>query len=221
MKYLALERVSFVAEEREILRDIDLSIEKGDYLIITGPSGSGKSTVLKILGDLISPTSGQRIFKDRSYLDYEPTDLRKKVSYCLQKPVLFGETVWENLEFPYKIRDIECDKERMKELLDYFQLASLDLSKDPQTLSGGEAQRISLIRSILVKPEVLLLDEVTSSLDQVNQEIVLSAMDQLHKEGMTIVEVTHNLHREDFKRKRHLGLVDGSIDFLREGEMDS
>lgn len=220
MDYLALKEVSFKAETREIIKDVNLSIERGDYLIITGPSGSGKSTLLKLMGDLISPTSGQLIYEDKSYSDYEPTELRKKISYCLQRPVLFGETILENLEFPYKIRGLESDERRILELLAHFQLEQLDLEKEPQKLSGGEAQRISLIRTILVEPEVLLLDEVTSSLDHANQEIVHAAMDQLHQEGMTIVEVTHNINRDDIKRKRHLGMNQGEVEFLNEGMVE-
>ncbi len=219
MNYLTLEDVSYEAETRQILKEINLSVRKGDYLIITGPSGSGKSTLLKLMGDLISPTSGTLIYEDKSYAEYEPTELRRKISYCLQRPVLFGETILENLEFPYKIRGMESDRDRMKELLAYFQLEHIELEKEPQKLSGGEAQRVSLIRTILIEPEVLLLDEVTSSLDLANQEIVHRGMDQLHREGMTIVEVTHDVKREDLSVKRHLGMADGRVEFLHEGSV--
>ncbi|MCF0154695.1 MAG: ATP-binding cassette domain-containing protein, partial [Veillonella sp.] len=93
MAYIEFSHVSFVDGERQVLKDVNLSIEKGEYVTFVGPSGSGKSTLLKLCSDLISPTSGQIVFDGKPISDYEPTVYRQRVGYCFQQPYLFGRTV--------------------------------------------------------------------------------------------------------------------------------
>ena len=95
---LRLENVGFEAGGQQILKKIHLTVEKGKIVTVTGPSGGGKSTLLKMMGMLISPTSGTIYYKGQDMLDYEPTEYRKEVSYFFQNAVLFDDTVRENLE---------------------------------------------------------------------------------------------------------------------------
>lgn len=118
--------------------------------------------------------------------------LRKEISYCFQIPHLFGDTVEDNLNFPYFIRSMKMDFERVNELLLRFNLDKRILKEEVKNLSGGEKQRIALIRTLLFKPEMILLDEVTSALDVDNTQIVESVINSLNKEGTTVLWITHS-----------------------------
>ena len=192
MTLLEFKNVSFINDNKTILKDINFSINIGDYVSIVGPSGSGKSTFLKLCCNLISPTNGTIVYKDKSIMEYNPIDLRKNIAYCFQTPYLFGSTVMDNLSFPYSIRNIKVDIKRAENLLELFNLNKEYLKKDVKNLSGGEKQRIALIRTLLFKPEILLLDEVTSALDVDNTLIVENVIKSLNESGMTVLWVTHN-----------------------------
>lgn len=192
MTLLEFKNVSFINDNKTILKNINFSINIGDYVSIVGPSGSGKSTFLKLCCNLISPTNGTIVYKDKSIMEYNPIDLRKNIAYCFQTPYLFGSTVMDNLSFPYSIRNIKVDIKRAENLLELFNLNKEYLKKDVKNLSGGEKQRIALIRTLLFKPEILLLDEVTSALDVDNTLIVENVIKSLNEDGMTVLWVTHN-----------------------------
>lgn len=208
---LRFEHVSFVGDQRDILQDISLTVLERDFAVISGPSGSGKSTLLKLCAFLISPSVGRILFHDRELTDYEPTELRKRIGYCFQTPHLFGTKVLENLAFPYQIRRQSPDRERIQTLFERFNLDPGLLNADVQRLSGGEKQRIALIRSLLFQPEVLLLDEVTASLDLENTEAVESAVAQLNREGMTILWVSHQPDRLRSLANRSIRITDGRL----------
>lgn len=212
---LELEDISYIVKEKEILKNISLSIEKGSFLTISGPSGSGKSTLLKIIASIISPTSGTISYKNKLMDEYEMTDYRKEVSYSFQNASLFGETVKENLAFPFEIRGAKFNQYQVEEALEMVQLPESYLDKEVATLSGGEKQRIALIRNIIFLPEVLLLDEVTSSLDTENRRIIGHAIRQLNKEKeTTVLWVTHNeeeIQESDYKIEMVNGEIGGNI----------
>lgn len=192
MSILNIENLTFKDKDNIIIDDICLDVNKGDCISIIGESGGGKSTFLRLLADLISPSKGEIKYIGKNYLSYDPIELRRKISYCTQLPYLFGDTVNENLEFPFKIRKKEVDKNRIKELLEVFNLDETYLSKDINSLSGGEKQRISLIRNLIFIPDILLLDETTSALDDDNAIIVEKYIKKLNESGVTIIWVTHN-----------------------------
>lgn len=201
MPLLEFQNTSFINDNKTILKNITISINQGDYISVVGPSGSGKSTFLKLCCHLISPTEGKILYKNRSIMEHNPMELRKNIAYCFQTPYLFGETVMDNISFPYHIRNIKMDFKRVEELLVLFNLDKEYLKKDVKNLSGGEKQRIALIRTLLFKPEILLLDEVTSALDVDNTLIVENVMKTLNENGTTILWVTHN--PEQSKRNAH------------------
>lgn len=192
MSLLEFQNVSFVAGDDMILRELSLSIASGDFITVVGPSGSGKSTFLKLCSHLISPTQGKIFFKKRDFNTYNPTELRKSIAYCFQTPYLFGETVMDNLKFPFSVRNLRFDRGRVQYLFSLFRMTTEFLMKDVKSLSGGEKQRIALLRSLIFPPEILLLDEVTSALDVENTQIVEAVISQLNKEGLTVLWITHS-----------------------------
>ncbi len=214
MQLLEFQNTSFNDNNKTILKDITISIDQGDYISLVGPSGSGKSTFLKLCCHLISPTEGIILYKNKSIMEHNPMELRKSIAYCFQTPYLFGETVMDNISFPYHLRNIKVDLKRVEELFVLFNLDKEYLNKDVRNLSGGEKQRIALIRTLVFNPDILLLDEVTSALDVDNTMIVENVMKLLNQDGTTIIWITHN--PEQSKRNAHklLTLEAGEIKSL-------
>lgn len=205
-----LENIFYSVQNQTILSNINLTIEEGDFITINGPSGSGKSTLLKILASMITPTSGKLTYKGESLNKDHITDYRKEVSYFFQQPTLFDETVMDNLKFPFDIRQAEFDKPRVTKLLERFKLNESYLDKKIIDLSGGEKQRIAFVRNLIFEPEVLLLDEVTSALDDENKDIIQQFITKDLKEK-TIIWVTHD--NDEFKLgKRQLSIIDGILE---------
>ncbi|MCO7124452.1 ATP-binding cassette domain-containing protein [Sporolactobacillus shoreicorticis] len=214
MSLLEFTNVSFNNREEDILKGISVSINSGDFMSIMGPSGSGKSTFLRLCCHLISPTDGTLLFHGQPIDNFEPTDLRKKIAYCFQTPYLFGDRVRDNIEFPYIIRNLPVDDARVKALFSSFQMTTDYLEKEIKNLSGGEKQRIALIRSLLFTPEILLLDEVTSALDVANTAIVEHVVTSLHNEGTTILWITHNPEQGKRHANKVLTIKNGEIQAL-------
>lgn len=211
MPLLEINHLSFEVDGRKILENIQFSLEKGDFLSITGPSGSGKSTLLKIIATILSKTSGEVLYQGQPIESYEPTEYRKEVSYCFQSPVLFGETVKDNLAFPYVIRDQAFDERKALDYLSMVGLPDSYLQKSINSLSGGEKQRIALIRNVLFQPEILLLDEVTSALDEENRQIIWKWLhDMREKTEMTILMISHN-DQEAALADKQIHIVQGKI----------
>ena len=211
MALLELSNISYVVKDKSIIRDVSLSINEGDYLTIVGPSGSGKSTLLKLCSDLISPTSGTITYNGRDLATVDPESYRKEVGYCFQRPYLFAKTVRRNILFPYDIRGLEPDMSRIEYLFDLLHMPLNYMERRNDELSGGEMQRICLIRSLIFEPKVLLLDEVTSALDSVNTAIVEHVIDELHKNGITIISITHSEEQSLRMANRRITIVDGSL----------
>lgn len=214
MSLLDFDNVSFENDNKTILKNISVNIEPGDYISIVGPSGSGKSTFLKLCSNLISPTDGNITYKGKNIDSYNPTELRKSIMYCFQTPYLFADTVMENISFPYSIRGLKPDRKRIDELFSLFHMEMGFLDKDVKILSGGEKQRIALIRSLLFRPEILLLDEITSALDVENTKIVEDVITSLNKEGVTILWITHNPEQSRRYANRLLTIEAGVIKSL-------
>lgn len=210
-KIFVLKKLSYKVKDRLILNDLNYEIEKGAFLTITGPSGSGKSTFLRILATLLTKSSGTLLFKSRKIEEYSKIDYRRKVSYLFQQPQLFGEKVIDSLSFPFQIRNQQVDMEKIEKLLSEFSLKKEILDQSVNDVSGGEKQRISLIRSLIYKPEVLLLDEATTGLDTLNKDIVHKSIRSFNEnEGITILSVTHD-ENEIKSADKLLEIIDGRI----------
>ena len=211
MTLLELSNISYIVKDKSIIRDVSLLVNQGDYITIVGPSGSGKSTLLKLCSDLISPTSGLITYNGRDLATIDPESYRKEVGYCFQRPYLFAKTVRRNILFPYDIRGLEPDMNRIEYLFNLLHMPLNYMERRNDELSGGEMQRICLIRSLIFEPNVLLLDEVTSALDATNTSIVENVIDELYKKGITIISITHNEEQSLRTANRRITIVDGQL----------
>ncbi|MBC3380375.1 iron ABC transporter ATP-binding protein FetA [Serratia fonticola] len=190
---LVLEGIHYQIDEQVILDAVSFTLKSGEFKLITGPSGCGKSTLLKIVSSLLSPTRGNITFNGKNIDDVAPEEYRKQVSYCFQTPALFGDTVYDNLALPYQIRKLKPDEKKIREDLTLLALPDSMLKKGINELSGGEKQRISLIRNLQFMPKVLLLDEITSALDEDNKRNVNELIRRLVAEqGLGVLWVTHD-----------------------------
>lgn len=216
MMILHIDNVTYMAGNIEILKGISLEIKRGECISIIGPSGSGKSTLLKLLADLIPITSGDIYYNNINYSEYDPIELRKIISYCVQVPYLFGDTVADNLEFLFKIRKQSVNMDRILELLRRFNLDKSYINKKINQLSGGEKQRIALIRNLLYIPDILLLDEVTSALDKKNGQIIEKYIKELNNLGVTVIWVTHNLEQSKRIFTKRIVMERGKIEKVEE-----
>lgn len=214
MAILAFNQVTFTDKDHTILKEISFSIEQGGFVTIVGPSGGGKSTLLKLASYLISPSSGTIHFQGKPLDMFNPITLRQEISYCFQTPYLFGKTVEDNLLFPFSLRKKALDKSLVEQWLERFQMDASYINKDITKLSGGEKQRLALIRQLLFEPKVLLLDEVTSALDAQNAALVEEVIRSLNQEGMTILWVTHNDEQSKRDATKRLTIVEGQLKSL-------
>ncbi|RCW41693.1 MULTISPECIES: amino acid ABC transporter ATP-binding protein [unclassified Halanaerobium] len=182
-----------------VLKDIDLTVEKGEVVVVIGPSGSGKSTLLRCLNRLEEPSSGDIIFEGISIMDDEHHDinkLRQKMGMVFQQFNLFNHmNVMENITLaPIKLKNMNTEEAEKvaKDLLDKVGLMEKEKSY-PAQLSGGQKQRIAIARALAMSPDVMLFDEPTSALDPEMVGDVLKVMKDLASEGMTMVIVTHEM----------------------------
>jgi putative ABC transport system ATP-binding protein len=190
---LQVNGVGYQPGNTPLLENINLTLGEGQFTLLTGPSGCGKSTLLKIIASLLSPTTGNILYCGDDISTLSPEHYRQQVSYCAQTPALFGDTVYDNLIFPWQIRDMRPQPEKLLADLAQFNLAEETLQKSIHALSGGEKQRISLIRNLQFLPKVLLLDEITSALDESNKHNVNEIIHRYAKDqGVGVLWVTHD-----------------------------
>lgn len=192
---LDVQDVAFSVGDRQLLKPVSLQLNQGDCVLLTGPSGSGKSTFLKILASLITPTSGQLFFRNSEITTLKAETYRQQVSYCFQTPQLFGQTVYDNLALPWQIRRQKPQRDKLVAALESVNLSPDMLNKPVEQLSGGEKQRVGLLRNLQFMPEVLLLDEVTSALDEENRLSVLSLINRISaEEKVAVVRISHDVN---------------------------
>jgi len=192
---LDVQDVAFSVGDRQLLKPVSLQLNQGDCVLLTGPSGSGKSTFLKILASLITPTSGQLFFRNSDITTLRAEAYRQQVSYCFQTPQLFGQTVYDNLALPWQIRRQKPQRDKLVAALESVNLSPDMLNKPVEQLSGGEKQRVGLLRNLQFMPEVLLLDEVTSALDEENRLSVLSLINRISaEEKVAVVRISHDVN---------------------------
>lgn len=192
---LDVKDVAFSVGDRQLLKPVSLQLYQGDCVLLTGPSGSGKSTFLKILASLITPTSGQVFFRNSEVTTLKAEAYRQQVSYCFQTPQLFGQTVYDNLALPWQIRRQKPQRDKLVAALESVNLSPEMLNKPVEQLSGGEKQRVGLLRNLQFMPEVLLLDEVNSALDEENRLSVLSLINRISaEEKVAVVRISHDVN---------------------------
>ncbi len=211
MSILKLSNVSLKNTDKLILDNVSLDIKASESLAIIGASGCGKSSLLRLCANLTTPSTGIISYRNQTYTQINPTILRRKIGYCFQIPCLFGETVYDNLLFPFQIHAEKYDTQKVRQLFEQFEL-NPDLENSSVTvLSGGEKQRIALIRSLLFLPEILLLDEITSALDHENTLIVERVLQNINAQGVSLVWVTHSLEQSQRVANRIITMKNGAI----------
>ena len=213
----------FRTEEIETwaLREVSLEVKEGEFVAIMGPSGCGKSTLLNILGLLDNPTEGTYTLNGRdvsTLKESERTDLRKGViGFVFQSFNLIDElNVYENIELPllYMKTPARERRQRIKAVMDRMAI-SHRRKHFPSQLSGGQQQRVAIARAVLSNPKLILADEPTGNLDSTNGREVMELLSRLHREGTTIIMVTHSQHDATYA-DRIVNLYDGQIVELAE-----
>ena len=184
--------------EHEIIHDLELDIEAGDFVTIIGSSGSGKTTVLKMVNGLIKPTSGHLYVEGKDINDVDLIDLRRHIGYAIQGSVLFPHmTVEENIAYVPRLINAN-DKEKTHEAVNrWMNMMNLDASlkeRYPFELSGGQQQRVGIARALATSPKILLMDEPFGAVDAINRTQLQDELKALHKKtGITILFVTHDI----------------------------
>ena len=202
----------------QVLKGVDLTINKGDCVVLVGPSGCGKSTFLRCLNRLEEPDGGHVIFNGKEVTDHDIDHVRQKMGMVFQHFNLFPhKTVLQNITMApvtLKKKTAEQAKEQAMGLLERIGLAD-KANEYPNMLSGGQKQRIAIVRALAMDPEVMLFDEPTSALDPEMVGEVLDLMRDLAKEGMTMAVVTHEMGFAREVADRVVFMADGKI--LEEG----
>jgi len=203
--------------QTEVLKNINLHIEKGEFIAIMGPSGSGKSTLMNIIGCLDRPSTGKYFFEetaiDELSSDQRALFRRYKLGFVFQGYNLLKKTsAIENVQMPLVYQGV---KSKQRRLLAYEALKSVGLEsyleRDPSQLSGGQQQRVAIARAIVTRPSVLLADEPTGNLDTKKSHEIMMLLSDFHAKGSTIIMVTHEEEMAQYASK---------IIHLRDGEVE-
>ncbi|RLC65852.1 MAG: ABC transporter ATP-binding protein, partial [Chloroflexi bacterium] len=181
----------------DILKDINLKVERGETFVIVGPTGSGKTTLLRLIGLLDKPASGTIRFGGREVPDSEKArlELRRRIAIVFQRPTVFNATVYDNVAYGLRIRKEKRASLRNKvaRALETVGLSGYE-KRNAQTLSGGETQRVALARAMVFEPELLLLDEPTANLDPVSISNVERLISQIIRDlDTTVIMSTHDM----------------------------
>ena len=216
MALIKLENVGRRVDGREILKNVNLEIDKGEVVAFIGPTGAGKTTLLRLIDLLDTPTSGKILFDGvdtGSVSALERLKLRRRMAFVLQKPVVFNTTVYENIACGLKWRGVngEALRRRVDNLLEMVGMSDYR-HRNARTLSGGEAQRVAISRALAIEPEVLLLDEPTANLDPVSASRVEDLIIKIIGDARTtIVMSTHDMAQGQRLAGRIGVLMDGTL----------
>ncbi|MGJ0489853.1 ABC transporter ATP-binding protein [Methylobacter sp.] len=198
------------------LNDINLTIDKGEYVSVMGPSGSGKSTLLNVIALLDQPSSGRYRLNGRDVTQLSDDELakvrRENIGFVFQFFHLIPRlTAAENVEMPMILAGIAAKerKQRVAEALSDVNLQNR-AGHRPDQLSGGQLQRIAIARAMIMRPEILLADEPTGNLDSKSGSEIIDLLESLNRQGVTLMIITHDQHIGD-RARRKIRIVDGQI----------
>lgn len=197
---------------KDIIKIDELQINHNEVTCIIGPSGSGKSTMLKLINKLISPSSGYITYNGKDIANIDPVSYRRRVPMLAQNPLTFKGSIRDNLLIGRKFQD----KDPVSDEILNKALASVKLDKslstDMENLSGGECQRVSIARLMLLDSQIYLLDEPSSALDDITENFVIGTMvDMAKREDKTIIYVTHSSEISKKYSDRIIKIVDGEV----------
>lgn len=197
-------------EKIEVLKGISGQVEKGSILTIIGPSGSGKSTILSLCNLMLTPDSGEIFIAGKEVREWDPQELRKYVGISFQSAPMIKGTVLHNLSLPYRLQGKQLD--HPEKYLEEVGLGVEFLSREAKELSGGQKQRLSLARTLVNHPGILLLDEITSALDRhLSKEIEDLILEINKRRKTTILWVTHDLSQAERVGDQTWLIMDGEL----------
>jgi tungstate transport system ATP-binding protein len=201
--------------KHEILKNINLSIEKGEIFTLIGPTGAGKTTLLRLIDLLDIPSGGSIRFDDIDIGKSNDTrlEMRRRMAFVLQKPVVFNTSVYENVAYGLKWRNINKEdiRRRVDDILEIVELSDYT-NRKARTLSGGEVQRVAIARAIAIDPELLILDEPTANLDPMSARKVEQLISNINKQKQTtIIIATHDMAQVQRLADRVSIILDGEI----------
>lgn len=199
--------VTVVFDGRRALANVSCAIPSGGVTVVLGPSGSGKTTLLRLCNRLTVPTSGSVSYRGDDLDTLDPLALRRAVGMVFQQPTPFPGSVRDNLA----VAVADASESEMTAALERVNLDSSFLGRPAQELSGGEAQRVCLARTLMTEPEVLLLDEPTSSLDVDSRLAFERLIGHVADEGTAVVWVTHDLEQARRVGDSSIVLIDGRV----------
>ena len=201
--------------ERDILKNVNLRVDRGEVFAMIGPTGAGKTTLLRLIDLIDMPTSGKIYFDgvDTAESAKVRLGMRRRMAFVLQKPVVFNLSVYDNIAYGLKWRGVGGStlREKVNHILELVSL-STDKNRNARTLTGGEVQRVAIARAIAIEPEVLLLDEPTANLDPISasriEELIASIIQHY---ATTIIMATHDLSQGQRLADRVGVLMDGEL----------
>jgi len=197
--------------DKILIENINIQVEQGEVLAIIGPSGAGKTTFLRLINRLDEPTSGTVYYEGKDYRTLPPSIIRQQIGMVSQVPYLFPGSIAENISFGPRQRGITLSSERISWLLERVGLPGYQ-ERNINNLSGGEAQRVSLARTLANSPKILLLDEPTSALDsEAEHEVETLLSNIIAEENLTCLIITHNMAQAARIANRALYLVKGKL----------
>jgi len=201
--------------EQDILKNVNIRVERGEVFALIGPTGAGKTTLLRLIDLIDTPTSGKIFFNGADMNDSEKTRLeaRRRMAFVLQKPIVFNMSVYDNIAYGLRWRGVGRSQihEKVSRILEMVQLNDYK-SRNARTLSGGEVQRVAIARAIATGPEVLLLDEPTANLDPISaariEELIAGI---IKRDAITVIMATHDMSQGQRLADRISVLVNGEI----------
>lgn len=196
--------------EEVVLRDINLNIEDGQFVVLLGSSGCGKTTLLKMVNKLLAFDTGYLRVHGKKLSDWNIEELRRSIGYAIQQVGLFPHLrVWENISYVPKLQGIgkEERKRRALELVDLVGLKAEHLDRYPRQLSGGQRQRVGVARALAAEPSIILMDEPFGAVDEQTRTQLQDQLKRIHRQfGQTILFVTHDIH-EAFRLADRIVLI--------------
>lgn len=221
MSYIEIKDLSVVYGKHEnkvnALDNVNINIDKGDFVAITGKSGCGKTTLLNVLGKVSNPTNGSYCFENQDITNLSSSKAAKfrnnNIGFVVQHFALIQDiNVYKNIALPmiYKKYSFKKIRERISYLLDALEISD-KLEKYPYELSGGQCQRVAIARAIAAEPKLLLADEPTGALDEKSGIMIMDILKKINESGTTVMLVTHDLELSKYCSKQ-IVLKDGKVE---------
>ena len=215
---LKINKLNYDIGNKPIIKDLNLTVNEGEFIAIMGPSGSGKTTLMNIIGCLDTPTSGEYLLNNQPVNNFNDDELarirNKEIGFVFQSfHLLAKNSALSNVLLPMKYAgaDLEEAELRARHVLDQVGLSDR-INHGPSELSGGQQQRVAIARALVNKPSMIIADEPTGNLDSKTGDYVMGLFKELNEEGQTIILITHE---EDIanQSKRIINIKDGLIEF--------